>query len=44
MAATGGSSRYGIGELSRLSGLPVRTIRFYSDQGLVPESGRTEAG
>ncbi len=33
-----------IGELARLSGLPVRTIRFYSDGGLVPPAGRTEAG
>ncbi len=33
-----------IGELARLSGLPVRTIRFYSDGGLVPPSGRTGAG
>src|SRR5260370_820801 len=35
--------RYSIGELSRLTGLPVRTIRFYSDSGLVPEAGRTLA-
>jgi len=33
------TSRYSIGELSRLTGLPVRTIRFYSDGGLVPEAG-----
>jgi DNA-binding transcriptional MerR regulator len=38
------TSRYSIGELSRLTGLPVRTIRFYSDSGLVPEAGRTPAG
>src|SRR5438552_627331 len=38
------TSRYSIGELSRLTGLPVRTIRFYSDRGLVPEAGRTPAG
>src|SRR5882762_4833691 len=37
-------TRYSIGELSRLTGLPVRTIRFYSDSGLVPEAGRTPAG
>ncbi|HLH27653.1 MAG TPA: MerR family transcriptional regulator [Acidimicrobiales bacterium] len=36
--------RYSIGQLSRLTGLPVRTIRFYGDAGLVPESGRTPAG
>jgi DNA-binding transcriptional MerR regulator len=32
-----------IGELSRLSGLPVKTIRYYSDVGLVPEADRTAA-
>ena len=38
------TSRYSIGQLARLTGLPVRTIRFYSDRGLVPEAGRTPAG
>ncbi|GAA3448372.1 MerR family transcriptional regulator [Dactylosporangium matsuzakiense] len=33
-----------IGELSRLTGLPVKTIRYYSDVGLVPESSRTASG
>ncbi|MEV0567051.1 MerR family transcriptional regulator [Dactylosporangium sp. NPDC050588] len=33
-----------IGELSRLSGLPVKTIRYYSDVGLVPEAERSHAG
>ncbi|MFI5906579.1 MerR family transcriptional regulator [Dactylosporangium sp. NPDC051541] len=33
-----------IGELSRLTGLPVKTIRYYSDVGLVPESSRSGAG
>lgn len=33
-----------IGELSRLTGLPVKTIRYYSDVGLVPEAERTRAG
>ncbi|MET7425612.1 MerR family transcriptional regulator [Dactylosporangium sp. NPDC005555] len=33
-----------IGELSRLSGLPVKTIRYYSDVGLVPEADRSPAG
>jgi len=33
-----------IGELSRLTGLPVKTIRYYSDVGLVPETDRTGAG
>jgi DNA-binding transcriptional MerR regulator len=36
--------RYRIGELARLSGLSVKTIRFYSDRGLVPPADRTEAG
>ena len=33
-----------IGRLAALTGLPVRTIRFYSDAGLLPPSRRTEAG
>jgi DNA-binding transcriptional MerR regulator len=33
-----------IGELSRLTGLPVKTIRYYSDVGLVPEAERTRSG
>ncbi len=33
-----------IGELARLSGVSVRRIRFYSDAGLVPPAGRTDAG
>ncbi len=33
-----------IGALSRLSGVPVRTIRFYSDIGLVPVMKRSPAG
>lgn len=32
-----------IGELSRLSGLPVKTIRYYSDVGLVPEADRSHS-
>jgi|SRR5215207_804206 DNA-binding transcriptional MerR regulator len=35
---------FSIGRLAELTGLPVRTIRFYSDAGLLPPSGRTEAG
>jgi DNA-binding transcriptional MerR regulator len=35
---------YSIGDLARRSGLAVRTIRFYSDQGVVPVSGRSAAG
>ncbi len=35
---------YTIGQLARLSGLPVKTIRFYSDIGVLPERGRTRSG
>ncbi|WP_213452978.1 MerR family transcriptional regulator [Rhizomonospora bruguierae] len=33
-----------IGELARRTGLSVKTVRYYSDLGLVPEAGRTHAG
>jgi DNA-binding transcriptional MerR regulator len=33
-----------IGDLARLTGLSVKTVRFYSDLGLVPPAGRTAAG
>ena len=33
-----------IGELAKRSGLPVRTLRFYADAGVLPEAGRTRAG
>ncbi|MFI1312732.1 MerR family transcriptional regulator [Streptomyces albidoflavus] len=35
---------HSIGELSRRTGTPVRTIRFYSDQGLLPPTGRSRSG
>lgn len=35
---------YAIGDLSRRTGLPVRTIRFWSDAGIVPETRRSPAG
>ena len=35
---------YSIGQLAELSGLPVKTIRYYSDLGILPPSARTEAG
>jgi DNA-binding transcriptional MerR regulator len=35
---------YTIGELSVLSGVAVRRIRFYSDKALLPPSARTGAG
>ncbi len=31
-----------IGELARRTGVPVRTIRFWSDSGLVPPASRTD--
>ena len=33
-----------IGALAQLTGLPVRTLRFYSDSGLLPPAGRSHAG
>ena len=33
-----------IGELAELTGLPVKTIRFWSDTGVVPPTARTPAG
>jgi len=38
------SATYGIGQLSRLSGLPIKTIRFYSDAALLPPAGRADSG
>jgi DNA-binding transcriptional MerR regulator len=38
------ATQIGIGELARRAGLSVRTVRFYSDAGVLPESGRTPAG
>jgi DNA-binding transcriptional MerR regulator len=39
-----GDALYPIGELARRTGLSVKTIRFYSDQGLVPPTDRSPAG
>jgi DNA-binding transcriptional MerR regulator len=33
-----------IGELAERAGLSVKTVRYYSDLGLVPESSRTHSG
>ncbi|WP_460961682.1 helix-turn-helix domain-containing protein [Parasphingorhabdus pacifica] len=35
---------YSIGELARRTGLSVKTIRFYSDSGVVPPTDRTHSG
>ncbi|MER7504252.1 MerR family transcriptional regulator [Nonomuraea pusilla] len=39
-----GETLHPIGELARRTGLTVKTIRFYSDRGLVPPAGRSAAG
>ncbi|MGW2472825.1 MerR family transcriptional regulator [Streptomyces sp. NPDC001665] len=39
-----GSTHYSIGELARRTGLSVKTIRYYSDRGIVTPSARTPAG
>jgi DNA-binding transcriptional MerR regulator len=44
MAAMGDSGVFSIGELARRTGLTTRTIRFYSDEGLLPPADRTYAG
>jgi DNA-binding transcriptional MerR regulator len=44
VGVNGDDDLYGIGELARLTGLSVRTIRFYSDSGLLPPTERTHAG
>lgn len=36
--------RYSIGELARRTGLTVKAVRFYSDQGIVPPTDRSQAG
>ena len=33
-----------IGQLAARTGIPVRTLRFYADEGVLPEAERTEAG
>jgi DNA-binding transcriptional MerR regulator len=33
-----------IGQLAARTGLSVRTLRFYADAGVLPETGRSEAG
>lgn len=36
--------RYQIGELARISGVAAKTIRFYSDSGILPPTATTAAG
>lgn len=40
----GATPPHSIGELSARTAVPVRTIRFYSDTGLLPPTDRTPAG
>jgi len=37
------NERLTIGKLSRRAGVPVKTLRFYSDEGLLPLAGRTNS-
>ncbi|MFF9149506.1 MerR family transcriptional regulator [Streptomyces sp. NPDC014861] len=39
-----GDTLYSIGELARRTGLTVKTVRFYSDRGLVAPADRSPAG
>jgi len=39
-----GDTLYSIGDLARRTGLTVKTIRFYSDRGIVAPTGRSPAG
>lgn len=44
MRSVDGNRLYSIGELARRTGLSVKTIRFYSDTGVVPPTDRTPSG
>ena len=44
MAGMAGGELLTIGELARAAGVTAKTVRFWSDQGLVPPAGRTPAG
>jgi DNA-binding transcriptional MerR regulator len=44
VAGMAGGTLLTIGELARLTGLTVKTVRFWSDEGLVPPADRTPAG
>lgn len=41
---TSTSSPLRIGELARRSGVPVKTLRYYADLGLLPTAGRSSGG
>lgn len=44
MSSVDDTGLYTIGELARRTGLSVKTIRFYSDSGVVPPTDRTHSG
>ncbi|MFE7316288.1 MerR family transcriptional regulator [Streptomyces sp. NPDC057555] len=44
MEADPGQVPLGIGELARRAGVTVKTVRHYSDAGLLPEAGRSAGG
>ncbi|AFY30453.1 heavy metal-responsive transcriptional regulator [Cyanobium gracile] len=44
MAAIGLTTGLKIGALAGRSGLPVKTLRYYEDLGLLPAIGRSEGG
>lgn len=44
MAAVTAAELETIGAVARRTGLPVKTIRFYSDEGLIRPAGRSEGG
>ena len=37
------TERLSIGELARRAGVAVKTVRFYSDEGLLPPAERTQS-
>jgi DNA-binding transcriptional MerR regulator len=39
-----GDPLYSIGDLARRTGLAVKTVRFYSDRGIVPPATRSPPG
>ena len=43
-AMSTGAGLFTIGQLAQRSGVPARTIRFWSDEGLVPPAGRSGSG
>ncbi|MFJ1456741.1 MerR family transcriptional regulator [Nocardia sp. N2S4-5] len=38
------TERYTIGQLARRTGLSARTIRFWSDAGIIPPTARSPGG